>query len=115
MRRQLKRSVKRVLELISRCEEMQTTKESPSSVPLTHSPHPGKTFRAWSRVDYWAPGPLTEIRVQRPCDHTPSISTTKSSRVMLRADLPSPAAQRRSDTVVGAHFGRAGQGPEMDP
>src|SRR5271156_5065746 len=33
---------------------------------------------------------------------------------MLRADLPSPVAQPRRDTVVGAHFGCAGQGPEMD-
>jgi hypothetical protein len=39
----------------------------------------------------------------------------ESSRVMLRAYLPSPAAQPRSDTVVGAHFGRTGQAPEMGP
>jgi hypothetical protein len=36
---------------------------------------------------------LTEIRVQCPCDHTLSISTIKSSKVMLRVDLPSPTAQ----------------------
>jgi hypothetical protein len=35
--------------------------------------------------------------------------------VIFRVDVPSCAVQPRSDTVVGAHFGRAGQGPEMDP
>ena len=34
-------------------------------------------------------------------------------RVMFRVDVPPCAVQLRSDTVVGAHFGRAGQGPEM--
>jgi hypothetical protein len=36
-------------------------------------------------------------------------------RVIFRADLPSCAVQPRNDTIVGAHFGRAGQGPKMDP
>jgi hypothetical protein len=36
-------------------------------------------------------------------------------RAIFRADLPSCAVQPRNDTIVGAHFGRAGQGPKMDP
>jgi hypothetical protein len=35
-------------------------------------------------------------------------------RVTFRVDLPSCAVQPRGDTVMGAHFGRADQGPEMD-
>jgi hypothetical protein len=34
---------------------------------------------------------------------------------MFRADFPSCAVQLRNDTVVGAHFGRAGQGSKTDP
>jgi hypothetical protein len=36
-------------------------------------------------------------------------------RVIFRAHLPSCAVQPRSDTIVGAYFGRAGQGPKMHP
>jgi hypothetical protein len=35
--------------------------------------------------------------------------------MIFRADLPSCAVQQRNDTIVGAHFGRAGQGPKMNP
>jgi hypothetical protein len=35
--------------------------------------------------------------------------------VVIRVNLPSYALQPRNDTVVGAHCGRADQGPEMDP
>jgi hypothetical protein len=36
----------------------------------------------------------------------------ESPRVMFRVDWPS--AQPKTDTVVGAHLGRAGQGLEID-
>jgi hypothetical protein len=36
-------------------------------------------------------------------------------RVIFGADLPLRAVQPRNDTIEGAHFGRAGQGPKMDP
>jgi hypothetical protein len=36
-------------------------------------------------------------------------------RVTFRADFPSRAVQPGNDTVVGAHFGRAGRGPKTDP
>jgi hypothetical protein len=35
--------------------------------------------------------------------------------VIFGLDLPSCAVQSRNDTIEGAHFGRAGQGPKMDP
>jgi hypothetical protein len=35
--------------------------------------------------------------------------------MIFRADLPSYAVQQRNDTAMGAHCGRADQGPEMDP
>jgi hypothetical protein len=34
---------------------------------------------------------------------------------IFRVDCLSCTMQPRNDTVVGAHFGRAGQGPKMDP
>ena len=34
--------------------------------------------------------------------------------VIIRVNLPSYALQPRNDTAVGAHYGRADQGPEMD-
>jgi hypothetical protein len=34
---------------------------------------------------------------------------------IIRVNLPSYALQPRNDTAVGAHCGRADQGPEMDP
>jgi len=37
------------------------------------------------------------------------------SEVIVSVNLPSYALQPRNDTAVGAHCGRAGQGPEMDP
>ena len=37
------------------------------------------------------------------------------SEVIIRVSLPSYALQPRNDTAVGAHCGRADQGPEMDP
>ena len=39
----------------------------------------------------------------------------ENSALHLEQILPSCVIQPRSDTVVGAYFGRAGQGPEMDP
>ena len=38
----------------------------------------------------------------------------RESRVIFRVDASSCAVPPRSDTAVGAHFGRAGQGLEMD-
>jgi len=35
--------------------------------------------------------------------------------VTFSVDLPSCAVPPKNDTVVGAHFGRAGQGPKMHP
>jgi hypothetical protein len=37
------------------------------------------------------------------------------SEVVIGVNLPSYALQPRNDTAVGAHCGRAGQEPEMDP
>jgi hypothetical protein len=37
------------------------------------------------------------------------------SEVIIRVNLPSYALQPRNDTAMGAHYGRADQGPEMDP
>jgi hypothetical protein len=34
---------------------------------------------------------------------------------VIRVNLPSCTLQPRNDTAVGAHCGRADQGPEMDP
>ena len=34
---------------------------------------------------------------------------------IFRVDCLSCTMQPRNDTVVGAHFGRAGQGPKVDP
>jgi hypothetical protein len=34
---------------------------------------------------------------------------------MIRVNPPSYALQPRNDTAMGAHCGRADQGPEMDP
>jgi len=42
-------------------------------------------------------------------------SEEPSSELHLEPNLPSCAVQPRNDTVVGAHFGRAAQGPKMDP
>jgi hypothetical protein len=36
------------------------------------------------------------------------------SEVIIRVNLPSYALQPRNDIAVGAHCGRADQGPEMD-
>jgi hypothetical protein len=36
-------------------------------------------------------------------------------RVTFRADFPSRAVQPGNDTVVGAHFGRAGRGAQNGP
>jgi hypothetical protein len=37
------------------------------------------------------------------------------SEVIIRVNLPYYALQPRNDTAVGAHYGRADQGPEIDP
>jgi hypothetical protein len=37
------------------------------------------------------------------------------SEVIIRVNLSSYALQPRNDITVGAHCGRADQGPEMDP
>ena len=37
------------------------------------------------------------------------------SEVIIRVNLPSYALQPRNDTAMGAHCGRADQGPEMYP
>jgi hypothetical protein len=39
----------------------------------------------------------------------------KRSEVIIGVNLPSYALQPRNDIAVGAHCGRADQGPEMDP
>jgi hypothetical protein len=39
----------------------------------------------------------------------------RALRGIIRVNLPSYALQPRNDTAVGAHCGRADQGPEMDP
>jgi hypothetical protein len=35
--------------------------------------------------------------------------------VVFRVDFPARGVQPRNETVVRAHFGPAGEGPEMDP
>jgi hypothetical protein len=35
--------------------------------------------------------------------------------IIIRVNLPSYALQPRNDAAVGAYYGRADQGPEMDP
>jgi hypothetical protein len=39
----------------------------------------------------------------------------ESPMAIFREISPSCAVPPRNDTAVGAHFGNAGQGPEMDP
>ena len=60
--------------------------------------------------------PLPEVEIAHdPCRL--GDSTIKVSREMnnVRVNLPSYALQPRNDNAVGAHCGRADQGPEMDP
>ena len=43
------------------------------------------------------------------------LCSSQKAPSLIRVNLPSYALQPRNDTAVGAHCGRADQGPEMDP